>query len=376
MRGFFFLLRKGNTMSSISLDEEYYPYSVALEITLACNMRCLHCASHADGQNREKPLTWEEWCKVIDDLKRLKTRYFTLSGGEPFLYPRWRNLIEYIKTTDDGYTKVLMISNGSHITEEDIVFLKEKKASYIALSLDGDEEIHDYIRQYPGAFQNIMNVISFCHKNAFKASLVTSINKYNFSIRKKILDIVIKAGVKNWQVQIVNSFGRAGEKKESMIIDKEQYVELIDDLYVWREEYKDVVNILPADSIGYCHEKIQAMLGDNVWQGCPAGQYSLGIEANGNVKGCLSLQSDSFVAGNVRERSILDIWNDDSAFAYTRQYDTSLMQGQCGKCESARDCKAGCLGMAYSLHNTIYENTYCYKSILKSKQSVQEKKQK
>lgn len=354
-------------MSAVSLDDEYYPYSVALEITLACNMRCLHCGSLADGTNREKPLALEEWYKVIDDLKKLKTKYFTLSGGEPFLYPKWRNLIEYIKTPEDGYTQVLMISNGSHITEEDIVFLKEKKASYVALSLDGDEEVHDYIRQYPGAFQNILKVIACCHKNGFKAGVVTSINQYNFAIRKKILDIVVHSGVKNWQVQIVNSFGRAGEKKDSMIISQDQYVQLIDDLYLWQQEYKDVIHILPADSIGYCHEKIQAMLGDNVWQGCPAGQYSLGIEANGNVKGCLSLQSDWFVAGNVRQRSLVDIWNDENAFAYTRRYDPSQMQGQCGKCESARDCKAGCLGMAYSLHHTIYENTYCYKSILESK---------
>lgn len=355
-------------MSNINLDEQYYPYSVALEITLACNMRCLHCGSSADGQNREHPLSYAEWCKVIDDLKTLKAKYFTLSGGEPFLYHHWRALIEYIKTPDDGYSKAILISNGSHISEDDIAFLQQKKASYLALSLDGDAQVHDHIRQYPGAFAKLMEVMRLCRQHQFPVAVVTSINQYNFAIRKKILDIVVEAGAKNWQVQIVNSFGRAGQFRDSMIISKEQYVQLIDDICAWKQEYQKVIQILPADSLGYCHSKTQALLGDNVWEGCPAGEYNLGIEANGNVKGCLSLQSDHFVVGNVRKRSIVDIWRDRDAFAYTRHYDVSRMQGHCRLCQSAQQCKAGCLGMAYSLHNSIYENSYCYKSITESQQ--------
>ncbi|MFH1453123.1 MAG: SPASM domain-containing protein, partial [Armatimonadota bacterium] len=127
--------------------------------------------------------------------------------------------------------------------------------------------------------------------------------------------------------------------------------------------YGEKINILAADSLGYCYGNSEKILKDAEWSGCSAGCYIAGIEENGNVKGCLSLQDDYFTAGNVKKRSLIDIWNDDSSFTYTRKYDVSKMTGYCADCESKKDCRSGCLGMAYSLGGSIYENPYCYKRI-------------
>jgi radical SAM protein with 4Fe4S-binding SPASM domain len=40
---------------------------------------------------------------------------------------------------------------------------------------------------------------------------------------------------------------------------------------------------------------------------CGAGRATLGIEANGDIKGCPSLPSSDYVGGNVRDHGLKDI---------------------------------------------------------------------
>ncbi len=349
----------------IQEGEKYYPYCAALEITLACNMRCIHCGSYANGMNRANFLSFEEWRKVIDDLIKLKSKHITFSGGEPFLYPKWKELVKYIKNSDSGNIDLYFISNGSVVKEDDIKFLKDNGLKHLAVSLDGNEKIHDFIRQHKGSFNKIIKLNEICKKYDLSFGVVTSINKHNFPTREEIKDIIVNNSIKYWQIQIVNSFGRAGEFKDKMLIEHYQYKMLIDDIYRWKKELKKKVKIFPADSIGYCHKITNALLEkDEEWSGCGAGKYVIGIEANGNVKGCLSLQHDNFIAGNVRKKSLIDIWNDAKCFAYTRQFDASKIIGKCKTCDFKEQCQCGCTGISYSIHNTIYNNSYCYKSIV------------
>ena len=45
--------------------KKYVPYSTLFELTLRCNMRCIHCGSSA-GSQREEELTTDEWIKITE----------------------------------------------------------------------------------------------------------------------------------------------------------------------------------------------------------------------------------------------------------------------------------------------------------------------
>ena len=346
----------------VSQEEAYYPHYVALEITKKCNMSCLHCGSSANSNDRENVLTLKEWFRVIDELKELGAKHITLSGGEPFMFPNWKDLIKHI--TLGNKTKANVISNGSKISEQDISFMKQHGVTHVALSIDGTKDIHDKIRRHPGSYDKVMNVIKLCNKHQLNATVSTSINKMNFDCREDLLQEMLRLDISIWQIQVVNSFGRAGEMKGNMIISQEQYAQLCEDVVAWKRKYASKLRIAGADSLGYCDDGIVDELLDGAeWMGCNAGIYNIGIESNGNVKGCLSLQDDKFIAGNVKEKTLIDIWENDDNFWYTRKYDAKNITGSCKNCKKAEKCKAGCLGMAYSLHKSIYENSYCYKNI-------------
>lgn len=299
----------------------------------------------------------------MDELQRLQTGYFTLSGGEPFLYPYWRELIDHINHGGNGTQCVSAITNGYLLSEDDIRFLKDRNLSNLGVSLDGNEDVHDFIRATPGSFRRVMKVVRLCVAHGVRIGLVTSFNKYNFEIREEIREIVLRSGANSWQVQIVNAFGRAGENRKRMLLDKAEYLQLIRDVSRWKRSQPSSLTIYAADSLGYCDPITEELLEGESWYGCSAGLYNIAIEADGKVKGCLSLQSDDFVEGNIRERSLIDIWFDDNAFSYTRKYDPAAMRGFCKRCDSAQRCRGGCLGIAHSISGTIFENTYCYKRI-------------
>ena len=61
-----------------------------------------------------------------------------------------------------------------------------------------------------------------------------------------------------------------------------------------------------------------APTGPRVWKGCVAGLSGVGLTSDGGVLGCLSLvtHGERFLEGNVRRRSLTEIWRDPDSFAY------------------------------------------------------------
>ena len=58
------------------------------------------------------------------------------------------------------------------------------------------------------------------------------------------------------------------------------------------------------------------------WRGCHAGLNSLGIEANGAIKGCPSLPTTAYTGGNIREHSLRDIITQTDELNFNRNAET------------------------------------------------------
>jgi len=52
-------------------------------------------------------------------------------------------------------------------------------------------------------------------------------------------------------------------------------------------------------------------------RGCQAGLKVVGIDRVGNVKGCESQYSDTFIEGNLRKELLEDIWNKEGNLIHT-----------------------------------------------------------
>lgn len=132
------------------------PRQVSLRITNACNHRCAVCGQYGEkgymhGARRNeflKVLPADTYKRLFDDMVGYKPIYY-VTGGEPFLYPGFTDLMNYAK---DVGSLVTVVTNGVKLKEkaEEIV---RNGWDMVLVSFDGPCEVHDKCRGVKGAYQ-------------------------------------------------------------------------------------------------------------------------------------------------------------------------------------------------------------------------------
>jgi radical SAM protein with 4Fe4S-binding SPASM domain len=157
--------------------------------------------------------------------------------------------------------------------------------------------------------------------------------------------------------------GRAGDEK-AMLLEPWQVLDVIPMLAeVKKKADAAKVRFFPGNNIGYYgpYEAILRASFPGKHRGtCGAGRSTLGIEADGSIKGCPSLPTEEYVGGNIRDASLKDIWERSAALRFTRDQKASDLRGFCKTCYYAEECKAGCNWTTHVLLGEIGDNPYCH----------------
>jgi radical SAM protein with 4Fe4S-binding SPASM domain len=126
--------------------------------------------------------------------------------------------------------------------------------------------------------------------------------------------------------------------------------------------------MIVGNNIGYYgpYEHLWRAYGNDAlhWNGCSAGQTVVGIEADGTIKGCPSLATSRYAAGNVRDLTVEDIWHHAERMRFGRLRSVDEMWGYCRTCYYADACRAGCTWTSESLLGKRGNNPYCHYRVL------------
>lgn len=352
-------------MLEIHKKRRYRPRSGVWELTLRCNMNCLHCGSRA-GRARANELSVDELLRLAEELAELGAKQITLSGGEPLLRREWPMVARRLSSNGVATN---MISNGYAFRPQHLELARESGLRNMAFSVDGDAEIHDMIRAKPKAFERVMAAIDLCVREDFPVSVVSHVTNANLGRLDELARLLIDHGVTMWQVQGGFDAGNLSDHPE-LLLPASSWEAFITKVVELKRTHRGVLRVDPADDVGYYTEEDRVLRGGadedgDYWLGCQAGLSVIGIEANGNIKGCLSMQSPDFVEGNVREAPLKDIWTKEGAFAYTRGFTVEQLGGFCRECAFNEFCRGGCSWNAY-LHGRAegggerkFSNNYC-----------------
>ena len=114
--------------------------------TLQCNLKCKHCYSSSAPEERGS-IPGAALDTFLAYAKEYHFDTLSISGGEPFMYQELERVLEHSR--QQGFRN-LVASNGT--------LLKSKRNQAIlplidllAISIDGDEMLHDHIRGQKGA---------------------------------------------------------------------------------------------------------------------------------------------------------------------------------------------------------------------------------
>jgi radical SAM protein with 4Fe4S-binding SPASM domain len=118
----------------------------------------------------------------------------------------------------------------------------------------------------------------------------------------------------------------------------------------------DGIRLYAANNLGY-HGPYERLLrspyGDQSWHGCQAGLSTIGIEADGAIKGCPSLPTADYTGGTVLKQRIAEILATAPEMTFNLLDEQSTARDQswgfCHTCIHADTCRGGCSWTAHTL---------------------------
>jgi len=326
----------------------FKPRVVGWELTLRCNMRCLHCGSSA-GPSRPNEMTETEGLDLIDQLVEMGTQIVTLSGGEPLIHPSWH---VYARKLVDAGVSTFLITNGL-LLEQNVEKLVESGIGRIGISLDGTEKTHDFIRNHAGSFTTALRGARKAKAHRLSVGAVTHVSRANIEELEAMYGLFAEIGLDFWQIQITFKQGRMREHND-FSLDPKELPRIVGFIHE-KQQIPKGIDVVPGDNLGYYSVP---SIRKRPWKGCFAGRHLMGIDADGAIKGCLSLPRE-FVEGFLREEPLRKIWEDPNRFRYNRYFKEEMLKGHCSGCPKGRWCRAGCVVTAHSATGDRFDNPYC-----------------
>src|SRR5262249_1393720 len=126
----------------------------------------------------------------------------------------------------------------------------------------------------------------------------TQINALSWRQLPQIMENILAAGATHWQGQLTVGVGNAGDHDDKLLQPHQ-----LDELYpmLAKRDHEGLdkgLLMVPGNNIGYFgpYEHLWRGGPDRTghWIGCNAGQNTIGIEADGTIKGCPSLPTNGY----------------------------------------------------------------------------------
>lgn len=186
---------------------------VWLELTSRCNNRCLHCYATSGPTINNDSVPHDRWLSLIIEARREGATGLQLIGGEPLLYPRWRELVE--KAHGEGYELIEIFTNATLINDSDITFLQKYNVN-IATTIYADNALtHDKVTQHTGSFAKTMTAIKKIQAANLPLRIASIIMKANEHEVENIIKLCTELGVYTAPPDVVRPTGR-GDNQEML----------------------------------------------------------------------------------------------------------------------------------------------------------------
>ncbi|WP_205512856.1 radical SAM protein [Longitalea arenae] len=293
----------------------------------ACNCRCVMCDIWK-GNNHLKQLTEADISSLLGAFRKFGTKVVVMSGGEALLNPHFFRFCEMLK--QEGIA-VTLLSTGIAMDKKVDQLLEW--VNDIIVSLDGDEALHDQIRQLPGAFQKMQKSVQLIKAidPKYRITARTVIHRLNFRHWIQIVHSAMEMGLD--QISFLpadvssHAFNRStlwdADRQQEVLVHEEELPALQEAV---AELIRDHHPAIKTHFIAESPEKLQKIYGYYAafygkqpfpYKKCNAPWVSTVIEADGTVRPCFF--HDPF--GNIHQQKLETIINSKAAIAFRKNLD-------------------------------------------------------
>lgn len=303
----------------------------------ACNCRCVMCDIWK-GNHLLKQLTEEDITGLSAALKKLGTKQVVMSGGEALLNSNFFRLCEMLR--QKGF-RITLLSTGLTIKKHAIPITEW--VDEVIVSIDGNEAMHDAVRNVPGAYSKLAEGVSALHKlrPGYKVRGRSVIHRLNFRVWTDIIESARK--LKLQQISFLpadvssHAFNREilwdDNRQHELLPSKAELPEMIEMIgELIRLHEKDFENGFIAES----PEKVRkigsyysAFYGHNEFpfKKCNAPWVSVVVESDGLVRPCFFHEA----YGHINDGPFSAVINSKKAVNFRRGLDVQSNE-TCIKC--------------------------------------------
>lgn len=303
----------------------------------ACNCRCLMCDIWKDNKNA-KQLTETDIQDLLSSLKKFNTHQVVMSGGEALLNKNFFRLCEILKNNG---MKVSLLTTGLSIKANADEILKW--VDDVIISLDGDQQKHDEIRNIPNAFKKLRDGVMHLKslKPDFRITARTVIHRINFRNWQGIIDAAQEMGLDQISFLPADVSSHAFNRQTAWEEPRQHEILLMEKELPELQEaiYYILTNNTEAFHRGFFAEsalKIQNIyqyyaayysLNPFPYKKCNAPWVSAVVEADGSVRPCFFHDT----IGNIRDNSLTEILNGEKGLNFRKKLDMGT-NDTCVKC--------------------------------------------
>lgn len=272
------------------------PVTVQLELLSVCNLKCLHCYNMSKSHTCfpvSHDLNISDWLGVVDELGELGVFSVVISGGEPSLLGN--SLTEIIHRLAEHDISVSLITNGEALSHAHIVALRDANSPWVQVSIDAyNAETHDLFRGKKGNWLKAVRSALKVSGAGLNLRIAHTVFPENVCGLIEMVDLAFLLGADTLIVGPITLSGRAILNHSRLQLNERQKEELDYSVRQALVEYHGMIEVaLAMDSV----ETLRNL--------CDSPLSSVVIRPDGTVRiDC----SAPFALGNIRERSLTDIW--------------------------------------------------------------------
>lgn len=306
-----------------------YAPIVTLMAHSRCNCQCAMCDIWKDNRRAEE-ITARDIDRMLPDLRRLRTRWVVLSGGEALLHS---DLWSVCRALAPIRPRITLLSTGLLVAR--YASECEQFFSDIIVSLDGPEQVHDRIRNVPGAFSKIGQAVAAMRAidPNYPIHARSVVQRLNYQSIGSTVAAARDLGLSSISFLPVDTTSDAFNHTGGWIASDVERVGLSsDDVRSFREHVENLVRdearsfaegfILESPAkLFRMADYFAAQVGERSFPPvyCNAPWVSTVIEANGDVRPCFFHD----VLGNIHSNTLLEVLNGDSAITFRKALDVA-----------------------------------------------------
>lgn len=319
---------------------------VCIHPTLRCNLYCKTCYN-AECIPPKEELNANEIKNFLDQTTEFRSDKCCLSilGGEPLLVvEKTLEIAEYAKKL--GFKWRNLSTNGTLINRD---FAKKARdiELEVQVSLDGENlETNDRFRG-KGSFKKAIKGIKILVEEGTYSVLCMTYHSGNFDKLEKFYDLAHKLGVNEARFAPLKYIG--GGKNIS--VKKIPLIEMIKHSYNMFKNNAQYLSIAGRDH--FSTFAASCKLGSKT-DYCGTGSRMVLLDSDGEIYPCINHHLPEFKAGNIRDKTFREIWNESPILKKIREtYPNDKRNQKCASCEVRHWCLGGCRGETYQVTHSM-----------------------